>query len=299
MKKIILNTYDDVYDNFEDFIDGKAKGEIHLVTPVANINEWYGKKLSPYAIIAGITQKEMERVLYYAAHVIFADDGSFRIVSEAEYFDEVEKDGPVDSLMGMEAIERILNGVTKEEITRRISEWERTERECMARLERLREEKPEETDWENAEETSFDEDEVPEKTEEEILCETLYNTRYCLDAAWYYQKYGISRLKITTVNVLPLQIRAILQEERDNSFYSIMHHIEGSYASVASRNSRLKKLMNMEAPEIIIRNEKRCLQEYVDSLINNGKRGAGGTRSDEGHAMSSLTDIILRNMKMV
>ena len=102
-------------------------------------------------------------------------------------------------------------------------------------------------------------------------------------------------------NFSRLQIRSILNEEQRTMPYAA-DDLKYLYNRVQMRNNRLKMLMEVNAPEIVIRNEKRALQETADTLIANGKRGytimRTGTENDEIR-MQSLTDVILRNTKLV
>src|SRR5678810_1448746 len=67
--------------------------------------------------------------------------------------------------------------------------------------------------------------------------------------------------------------------------------IRDSYRRVINRNNRLKRLLELKAPEIIVRNEKRMLQEAVDSLLDNGRRGKATTGANK-RALKSLADMI-------
>ena len=64
------------------------------------------------------------------------------------------------------------------------------------------------------------------------------------------------------------------------------------YRRVINRNNRLKKLLELSAPDIIVRNEKRMLQEAVDSLIDNGRRGRAITGGTSNRPLKSLSDML-------
>jgi DNA-directed RNA polymerase beta' subunit len=72
--------------------------------------------------------------------------------------------------------------------------------------------------------------------------------------------------------VIPPDLRPLVQLDGGRFATSDLNDL---YRRVINRNNRLKRLMELNAPEIIIRNEKRMLQEAVDALIDNGRRGAG------------------------
>ncbi|MBU0686687.1 MAG: DNA-directed RNA polymerase subunit beta' [Candidatus Margulisbacteria bacterium] len=93
---------------------------------------------------------------------------------------------------------------------------------------------------------------------------------------------------LEVVPVMPPDLRPMVQLEGGRFATSDLNDL---YRRVLNRNNRLKKMMNMGAPDMIIRNEKRMLQEAVDVLIDNGRRKRAVTGST-GRALKSLTDII-------
>ena len=300
MEKILIDGYENnVLDNMEDFLEGKKKGVIELSAPVVNINEWYGKKMSPYALVTGLSQEDMEKILYYSAYVVFKGK-DFRIVSEAE-LREADKNG-TEVMMGAAAIKRIVDSFSKQDIDKTINECRDKERKHMAALDALYEEqKSSGDDMEIVEEpVEYDqktrEPLPPKKTPIDVEREKLSIVRTKLDALWYVRKYGSTRLIMNEITMFPLQLRAILQEESKASPYSILHDLAHLYDGVAIRNTRIRKLEAINAPEIIMRNEKRMLQERVDALIYNGKRGKPASKSGDDYPFSSLSEIVLKNI---
>ena len=93
---------------------------------------------------------------------------------------------------------------------------------------------------------------------------------------------------ITELPVLPPDLRPMVQLEGGRFATSDLNDL---YRRVINRNNRLKRLLNLGAPEIIIRNEKRMLQEAVDSLIDNGRRGRAVSGSGN-HKLKSLSDLL-------
>ena len=81
---------------------------------------------------------------------------------------------------------------------------------------------------------------------------------------------------LDVVPVIPPDIRPMVQLDGGRFATSDLNDL---YRRVINRNNRLKKLLELNAPEIIIRNEKRMLQESVDALIDNGRRGRPGYRT--------------------
>ncbi len=93
---------------------------------------------------------------------------------------------------------------------------------------------------------------------------------------------------LTVLPVLPPSLRPIVQLDGGRFVISDLNDL---YRRVINRNNRLRRLMKLGAPEIIIRNEKRMLQEAVDALIDNGRRGRVVTTGNN-HALKSLSDIL-------
>lgn len=93
---------------------------------------------------------------------------------------------------------------------------------------------------------------------------------------------------LTALPVLPPSLRPIVQLDGGRFVISDLNDL---YRRVINRNNRLRRLMKLGAPEIIIRNEKRMLQEAVDALIDNGRRGRAVVTGNK-HALKSLSDIL-------
>ena len=93
---------------------------------------------------------------------------------------------------------------------------------------------------------------------------------------------------LTLLPVLPPALRPIVQLDGGRFVISDLNDL---YRRIINRNNRLRRLMRLGAPEIIIRNEKRMLQEAVDALIDNGRRGRVVTTGNK-HALKSLSDIL-------
>ncbi|MCD7916977.1 MAG: DNA-directed RNA polymerase subunit beta', partial [Clostridiales bacterium] len=93
---------------------------------------------------------------------------------------------------------------------------------------------------------------------------------------------------ITTLPVLPPDLRPMVQLDGGRFATSDLNDL---YRRVINRNNRLKRLIQLKAPDIIIRNEKRMLQEVVDALIDNGRRGRAVTGANN-RALKSLSDML-------
>ena len=93
---------------------------------------------------------------------------------------------------------------------------------------------------------------------------------------------------LTVLPVLPPELRPMVQLDGGRFATSDLNDL---YRRVINRNNRLKRLMDLGAPEIIIRNEKRMLQESVDALIDNGRRGRP-IQGSHNHKLKSLSDLL-------
>ena len=93
---------------------------------------------------------------------------------------------------------------------------------------------------------------------------------------------------LTMLPVLPPELRPMVQLDGGRFATSDLNDL---YRRVINRNNRLKRLMDLGAPEIIIRNEKRMLQESVDALIDNGRRGRP-IQGSHNHKLKSLSDLL-------
>ena len=94
---------------------------------------------------------------------------------------------------------------------------------------------------------------------------------------------------LTVLPVLPPELRPMVQLDGDRFATSDLNDL---YRRVINRNNRLRHLLDIGAPEVIIRNEKRMLQEAVDSLIDNEKRGGRAVFISGSHKLKSLSDML-------
>ena len=100
---------------------------------------------------------------------------------------------------------------------------------------------------------------------------------------------------LTNVPVIPAELRPMVQLEGGRFATSDLNDL---YRRVINRNNRLKKLIEIHAPEIIMRNEKRMLQEAVDALIDNGRRGRPVT-GPGNRTLKSLSKYVKKVNKVV
>lgn len=283
MEKINISEWEELHNNFEDFLEGKKKGTIVLAEPVADITAWYGNQ-SPYSLISGLSRLEIDKVVYYTGWLV-TDAGETglaegRVLSDKEYKEAMEKYGR-DSFsagQGAAAVDAFIKKFDAEAICR---ELRGKEIEYMQKLEKLCDEDPEEGGGEEA-----------------ARCRTeLADVRARIDAAVFLCKNPDSFL-IREITLFPLQLRAMIRELSGSVPYGVLHDLDSLYGSVVSRMSRLKRLKEIDAPEIILQNESRILQENVDALLANGMRGKAKTKGN-GHPLFCLRDVLTRSIKAV
>ena len=212
-------------------------GHIDLATPVSHI--WFLKSLpSRIALALDLKLKDLEKVLYYE-HFIVIEPGLTpfhrnQIVSEEEFLKAQEEFGE-DSFTG---------GIGASAI-----------RDCLANLDmeadrdRLREELPN----------------ITSKVNEERTIKRLK-----LIESFIASGNKAEWMVLTTLPVIPPELRPLVPLDGGRFATSDLNDL---YRRVINRNNRLRRLMDLRAPDIIVRNEKRMLQESVDALFDNGRRG--------------------------
>ena len=229
-------------------------GHIELATPVSHI--WYFKGVpSAMGQILDLSPRHLEKVLYFAAYIV-TDKGESdlmqnQVLSESEYTAACEKYGSAFKA-GMGA-EAIL------ELLKRID------------LEELSKELKEELEGLSA-----------GQKKAKIL------KRLEVVEAFRLSGNRPEWMIMTVVPVIPPELRPMVQLDGGRFATSDLNDL---YRRVINRNNRLKRLLELGAPDIIIRNEKRMLQEAVDALINNGRRGRVIT-GPGNRPLKSLSDLL-------
>ena len=291
-------------------------GHIELATPVSHI--WYFKGIpSRMGLLLDTSPRILEKVLYFANYIV-TDPGETplmknQILTEKEYRDMREKyEDDFQAGMGAEAVKKLLAtvGLNPEQSRRKV--------ELMAQAEPLQHKK-----WEleaqrkisNVNQTWLEEQisQVDEKLlplEEEIdalnglvpLSEQLHAE--LKNASGQKKARIVKRLEVVdafrisgnkpewmiidVLPVIPPEIRPMVQLDGGRFATSDLNDL---YRRVINRNNRLKRLIQLNAPDIIVRNEKRMLQEAVDALIDNGRRGRAVTGANN-RALKSLSDML-------
>nr|WP_256473823.1 DNA-directed RNA polymerase subunit beta' [Aliidiomarina quisquiliarum] len=227
---------------------------IELASPVAHI--WFLKSLpSRIGLMLDMTLRDIERILYFESYVVI-DAGltSMEVGSmlgEEEYLDSLEEHG--DEFEAKMGAEAILHLLQQVNL----------ETEIRA----LREELPE----------TNSETKRKKTTKRLKLLESFHQSGN--KPEWMVLK---------VLPVLPPDLRPLVPLDGGRFATSDLNDL---YRRVINRNNRLKRLLDLAAPDIIVRNEKRMLQEAVDALLDNGRRGRAITGSNK-RPLKSLADMI-------
>jgi DNA-directed RNA polymerase subunit beta' len=230
-------------------------GHIELASPTAHI--WFLKSLpSRLGMVLDMTLRDIERVLYFEAYVV-TEPGMVsnlqrrQLLTEDQYLEMVEEHG--DDFQALMGAEGI------RELLRNL--------DLPSEVESLRGEL--------------------EVTGSEAKNKKLAKRLKVLEA---FQKSGIKPdwMVLEVLPVLPPDLRPLVPLDGGRFATSDLNDL---YRRVINRNNRLKRLLELKAPEIIVRNEKRMLQESVDSLLDNGRRGKAMTGANK-RPLKSLADMI-------
>ena len=230
-------------------------GRIELAAPVSHI--WYLKAVpSRIGLILDVTPKALEKVIYFSSYIVL-DKGNTaledkQLLSENEYKDMVERYGEDMFRAGMGA-EAILELLQKIDLDQ-LSAQLNKELETASGQKRVK---------------------LYKRLE---VCESF--RRSGNRPEW---------MILTVLPVIPPDIRPMVQLDGGRFATSDLNDL---YRRVINRNNRLKKLLELSAPDIIVRNEKRMLQEAVDSLIDNGRRGRAITGGTSNRPLKSLSDML-------
>ena len=229
-------------------------GHIELAAPVAHI--WYFKGIpSRIALLLDISPRNLEKVIYFASYIV-TDKGTSsltktQVLSEKEYHEAEEKYGKGSFKAEMGA----------EAIRKLLAEID---------IEKLSEKLKKEL----------------EKASEQKKAKLIKR----LDTVEAFRLSGNKPewMIMNVVPVIPPELRPMVQLDGGRFATSDLNDL---YRRVINRNNRLKRLLELGAPEIIVRNEKRMLQESVDALIDNSRRGRPVTGAG-GRALKSLSDML-------
>ena len=229
-------------------------GHIQLAAPVSHI--WYFKGIpSRMGLILDISPRVLEKVLYFASYIVL-DAGQTslqykQVLSEKEYREEVEKWGYGNFRVGIGA-EAVLELLQSIDLEKE-SEMLKRELKDSSGQKRAR---------------------IIKRLE---VVEAFRNSGN--KPEW---------MIMTVIPVIPPDIRPMVQLDGGRFATSDLNDL---YRRIINRNNRLARLLELGAPDIIVRNEKRMLQEAVDALIDNGRRGRPVT-GPGNRALKSLSDML-------
>ena len=229
-------------------------GHIELASPVAHI--WFLKSLpSRIGLLLDMTLRDIERILYFEAYTVI-DPGMTELqqgtlLTEEAYLEALEKYG--DDFDARMGAEAIQELLAELDLESEIA--------------KIREELP--------------------QTNSETRLKKL-SKRLKLIEAFLESGNRPEWMILTVLPILPPDLRPLVPLDGGRFATSDLNDL---YRRVINRNNRLKRLLDLNAPDIIVRNEKRMLQEAVDALLDNGRRGRAITGSNK-RPLKSLADMI-------
>ncbi|MCB2262678.1 MAG: DNA-directed RNA polymerase subunit beta' [Candidatus Thiosymbion ectosymbiont of Robbea hypermnestra] len=230
-------------------------GHIDLASPVAHI--WFLKSLpSRIGLLLDMTLRDIERILYFESFVV-VDPGLVQtlergqMLTDEQYLEALEENG--DEFDARMGAEAVY------ELLRTI--------DLPAEIRRMREDI----------EATGSETKIKKLTKRLKLMESLQESGNRPE--W---------MVLTVLPVLPPELRPLVPLDGGRFATSDLNDL---YRRVINRNNRLKRLLDLVAPDIIVRNEKRMLQEAVDALLDNGRRGRAITGTNR-RPLKSLADMI-------
>ena len=229
-------------------------GHVDLACPVAHI--WFLKSLpSRIGLMLDMTLRDLERILYFEAYVI-TDPGMTtlevgQILTDDGYLDAIEQFG--------DEFEALMGAEAIHKLLKGL--------DIEAEIATLREE-------------------LPQTSSETKLKKIM--KRLKLMESMHASGNKPEWMILTVLPVLPPDLRPLVPLDGGRFATSDLNDL---YRRVINRNNRLKRLLELNAPEIIVRNEKRMLQESVDALLDNGRRGRAFTGSNK-RPLKSLADMI-------
>ncbi len=230
-------------------------GHIELASPVAHI--WFLKSLpSRIGMLLDMTLKDLERVLYFENYIVLEPGMTplkkLQLLSEDEYLEAQDQYGE----------ESFIAGIGAEAIRKLLEELD-LEGEKAELLEELA------------------------TTKSELKPKKIIK-RLKIIESFLESGNRPEWMVMTVIPVIPPELRPLVPLDGGRFATSDLNDL---YRRVINRNNRLKRLMELRAPDIIVRNEKRMLQEAVDALFDNGRRGRTITGANK-RPLKSLSDML-------
>ena len=241
-------------------------GHIKLVVPVAHI--WYFRSLpNKIGYLLGLPSKKLDAVIYYERYVVIQPGNvegvqEFDLLSEEEYFDILDKlpkenqyleDSDPNKFiakMGAEAIYDLLKRIDLDDLSYKLRHQANTDGSQQRKTEALKRLQ---------------------------VVESFRASRHRNKPEW---------MILQAVPVIPPELRPLVPLDGGRFATSDLNDL---YRRVIIRNNRLKRLIEIKAPEVILRNEKRMLQEAVDSLLDNSRKSSA-VKTDANRPLKSLSD---------
>ena len=238
-------------------------GHIQLAAPVSHI--WYFKGIpSRMGMLLNISPRSLEQVLYFAAYIVL-DPGDTpleknQMLTESEYQRKVQEygQGAFRVGIGAEAVKELLKEIDLEALSASL----------------------------RAEINELTKKEAGRQTEGQKKARLV--KRLEVVEAFRLSGNKPEWMILDVVPVIPPELRPMVQLDGGRFATADLNDL---YRRVINRNNRLKRMLEMGAPDIIVRNEKRMLQEAVDALIDNGRRGRAVTGAG-GRQLKSLSDLL-------
>ncbi|MCP5516778.1 MAG: DNA-directed RNA polymerase subunit beta' [Verrucomicrobiales bacterium] len=230
-------------------------GHIDLAVPVSHI--WFFKCMpSRIGLMLDMTARNLERVIYYEDYMVI-DPGNtalklHQLLSEAEYREARETYGP-DAFVAKMGAEAVRDGLSNIELERTIDELQIQMQETKSK-------------------------QIRKKLAKRIKLFHGFQT----------SRSRPEWMILTVLPVIPPDLRPLVPLEGGRFATSDLNDL---YRRVINRNNRLKNLLQLKTPEVIIRNEKRMLQEAVDALFDNGRHGRPVTGAGN-RPLKSLSDML-------
>ena len=233
-------------------------GHIELATPVSHI--WYFKGVpSSIGLMLDLSPRQLEKVLYFAAYIV--TDVNSELVNNDLYEGQVLVDKEYNEYLEKYGKDAFSAGMGAEAIKKLLEK--------------------------------IDVDALSEELKAELDDAQGQKKARIIKRLEIVESFRVSGNRpewmiLTVVPVIPPDLRPMVQLDGGRFATSDLNDL---YRRVINRNNRLKRLLELGAPDIIIRNEKRMLQEAVDALINNGRRGRTVT-GPGNRALKSLSDLL-------
>jgi len=238
-------------------------GHIELIAPVAHI--WYVSSLpSRIGTLLGVKMKDLERVLYYEAYII-------KDPSDATYDSEGTNPLSKFDILNEEQYQQIMQRFPDSDIDGRMGG--EIVQELLAELDLV--------------EMFHQLKEDITATKSESKRKTIIKRLKVIEA-FLTSGNRPEWMMLTNLPVLPPDLRPLVSLDGGKFAVSDVNDL---YRRVINRNQRLKRLTELDAPEIIVRNEKRMLQESVDALFDNGRRG-NAVKGANKRPLKSLSEVI-------